>query len=125
MTLGKDGRRQSEPSNREHWGGTRNGPSFLCIFPCDCHDHSLEIILVAEEGKVKSAVLKPFLLGVTCGIGMTLLSLYAQKPGILGSSLETIAAKGRARRAKEEKRKRDREWLKTVGFSDDEIDGIY
>jgi len=74
---------------------------------------------------VKSAVLKPFLLGVTFGIGITVLSLYTQKPGILGTSLEKIAAKGRVRRAEEEKRKREREWLKGVGFSDKEIDGIY
>ncbi len=74
---------------------------------------------------MKSAVLKPFLLGFTCGVGITVLTLYAQKPGILGTSLDTIAAKGRARRAKEEKRKREREWLKTVGFSDKEIEGIY
>jgi len=74
---------------------------------------------------VKSAVLKPFLLGVTLGIGVTVLSLYTQKPGILSTSLEKIAAKGRVRRAEEEKRRREREWLKTVGFSDKEIDEIY
>jgi len=74
---------------------------------------------------VKSAVLKPFLLGVTFGIGITVLSLYTQKPGILGTSLEKIAAKGRVRRAEEEKRKREREWLKAAGFSDKEIDEIY
>jgi hypothetical protein len=51
--------------------------------------------------------------------------LYTQKPGILGTSLEKIAAKGRVRRAEEEKRKREREWLKAVGFSDNEIDEIY
>jgi hypothetical protein len=74
---------------------------------------------------MKSAALKPFLLGFTFGIGITVLSLYTQKPGILGPSLEKIAAKGRARRAEEENRKRKREWLKTLGFSDKEIDGIY
>lgn len=74
---------------------------------------------------MKSAVLKPFLLGVTFGIGITVLSLYTQKPAILGTSLEKIAAKGRVRRAEEEKRKREREWLKAVGFSDNEIDEIY
>jgi hypothetical protein len=74
---------------------------------------------------VKSGVLKPFLLGFTVGIGITVLSLYTQKPRILGTSLEKIAAKGRVRSAEEAKRKREREWLKAVGFSDKEIDGIY
>jgi hypothetical protein len=74
---------------------------------------------------VKSAVLKPFLLGVTFGIGITVLSLYTRKPGILGTTLEKIADKGQVRRAEEEKRKREREWLRAVGFSDNEIDEIY
>jgi hypothetical protein len=73
---------------------------------------------------VKTDVLKPFLLGVTFGIGITVLSLYTQTPGILGTSLEKIAAKGRVRRAEEERRKREKKWLKTVGFSDEEIDGV-
>ena len=74
---------------------------------------------------MKSEVVKPFLLGFVFGIGMTVLSLYTQKPGILGASLETIASRGRARRAKEERRRREREWLKTVGFSDEEIDEVH
>ena len=74
---------------------------------------------------MKSTVLKPFLLGVAFGIGITVLSLYTQKPGTLGTSLEKIAVKGRVRRAKEEKRKREREWLKAVGFLDKEIDEIH
>jgi hypothetical protein len=43
----------------------------------------------------------------------------------LGTTLEKIADKGQVRRAEEEKRKREREWLRVVGFSDNEIDEIY
>jgi hypothetical protein len=71
---------------------------------------------------VKSTVLETFLLGVTCGIGITLLALYTQKPGRLVSSIETIAEVGKSRRAKEEEKKLQRERLKAVGFSDEEID---
>ena len=68
---------------------------------------------------MKSTVLETFLLGVTFGIGITLLALYTQKPGHF---VEAIAESGRARRAKEEENKRQRERLKEVGFSDEEID---
>jgi len=53
---------------------------------------------------MKSPVLKTFLAGVGFGIGITVLSLYAQKPGCFVTSLETISEMGRARRAKEEKK---------------------
>ena len=70
---------------------------------------------------MKSPVLKTFLAGVAFGIGMTILSLYAQRPGYLVASIETIAEKGRARRAKKEEDKFLRERLKAMGFSDKEI----
>jgi hypothetical protein len=70
---------------------------------------------------MKSPVLKTFLVGVAFGIGITVLSLYAQKPGCFVTSLETIAEMGRARRAKEEKNKFLRKRLKALGFSDEEI----
>ena len=70
---------------------------------------------------MKSPVLKTFLAGVAFGIGMTVLSLYAQRPGYLVASIETIAEKGRARRAKKEEDKFLRERLKAMGFSDKEI----
>jgi len=70
---------------------------------------------------MKSPVLKTFLVGVAFGIGITVLSLYAQKPGCFVTSLETIAEMGRARRAKEEKNKFLRKRLKAMGFSDKEI----
>jgi broad-specificity NMP kinase len=47
--------------------------------------------------------------------------LYAQKPGCFVTSLETIAEKGRTRRAKEEENKFLRKRLKAMGFSDKEI----
>ena len=72
---------------------------------------------------MKSPVLKTFLVGVAFGIGITVLSLYAQKPGCFVTSLETIAEMGRARRAKEEKNKFLRKKLKAMGFSDKEING--
>jgi hypothetical protein len=68
---------------------------------------------------MKSTVLKTFLLGFTFGIGITILALYTQKPGRLA---ETIAESSRGRRAKEGKKRLQRERLKAVGFSDEEID---
>jgi hypothetical protein len=77
---------------------------------------------VEGETEMKSADLGTFFLGVTFGIGLTLLALYTQKPGGLVTSMETIAETRRARRAKEEEKKLQRERLKAVGFSDEEID---
>ncbi len=54
---------------------------------------------------MKFTVLKPFLFGFTCGIGITLLSLYARKPGCFVTSIERLAEVGRTRRAKEEEKK--------------------
>ena len=71
---------------------------------------------------MKSPVLKTFLVGVAFGIGVTILSLYAQKPGCFVTSVEKIAETGRARRAKEEENKFLRKKLKAMGFSDMEID---
>jgi hypothetical protein len=79
---------------------------------------------VGREMEMKSTVLEAFLLGVTVGMGMIVLSLYAQKPICLVSSIEAIAERGRARRAKEEEAKLEREKLRAVGFSDEEIDEI-
>ena len=70
---------------------------------------------------MKSPVLEAFLVGVAFGIGITVLSLYAQKPGCFVTSLETIGEMGRARRAKEEENKFLRKRLKAMGFSDEEI----
>jgi len=70
---------------------------------------------------MKLPVLETFLVGVAFGIGITVLSLYAQKPGCFVTSLETIAEMGRARRAKEEENKFLRKKLKAMGFSDKEI----
>jgi hypothetical protein len=80
---------------------------------------------VAEEAEMKSTVLETFLFGVTFGIGITILSLYTQKPGRLVASIDTIVEMGQARRAKEEEKKLRRERLKAVGFSDEEIDEIF
>ena len=71
---------------------------------------------------MKSTDLGTFLLGVTFGIGLTIFALYTQKPGRLVNSMETIAEMRRARRAKDEEKKLQRERLKEVGFSDEEID---
>jgi len=71
---------------------------------------------------MKSTGLGIFLLGVTFGMGITILALYTQKPGRLVTSMETIAEMRRARRAKEEERKLQRERLKEVGFSDEQTD---
>lgn len=70
---------------------------------------------------MKSPVLETFLVGVAFGIGITVLSLYTQKPGCFVTSLETIAEMGQARRAKEEENKFLRKRLRAMGFSDKEI----
>ncbi len=74
---------------------------------------------------MKSTVLETFLLGVTFGIGITILALYTRKSGRLATSIETIAEMGRIRRTKEEEKKLQRERLKAVGFSDEEIDEVF
>jgi hypothetical protein len=74
---------------------------------------------------MKSAVLKTFLLGATFGIGMTVLSLYTQKPSRFVALIEAIAEKGRARKVKEEQKELRRERLKAAGFLDEEIDEIF
>jgi len=78
---------------------------------------------VVEEAEMKLPVLETFLVGVAFGIGITVLSLYAQKPGCFVTSLETIAEMGQTRRAKEEENKFLRKKLKAMGFSDKEING--
>ena len=78
-----------------------------------------------EEVEVKSTVLETFFLGVAFGIGVTVLSLYTQKPGCLAASIEALAAIGRTRRAEEEEKKVRRQRLKAMGFSDEEIGEIY
>jgi len=72
---------------------------------------------------MKLPVLETFLVGVAFGIGITVLSLYTQKPGCFVTSLETIAEMGRTRRTKEEENKFLRKRLKAMGFSDKEING--
>jgi hypothetical protein len=73
------------------------------------------------EAEMKSRVLETFLLGVTFGAGMTILSLYTQKPDRLATALKRIAEMGRARITREEEERLKRERLKAVGFSDEEI----
>ena len=73
---------------------------------------------------MKSTVLETFLLGITLGIGVTVLSLYTQKPDRLATTLGTIAEIGKERRAREEAKRLRRERLKAVGFTDKEIEEI-
>jgi hypothetical protein len=70
---------------------------------------------------MKSPVFETFLAGVVFGIGITVLSLYAQKPSRFVTSLETIVERGRARRDKEEENKFLRKRLMAMGFSEKEI----
>ncbi len=73
---------------------------------------------------MKATALETLLFGVTLGIGMTLFVLYTRKPDRLAASLESVAEKGRARKASEEENRMRRERLKEVGFSDEEIEEI-
>ena len=77
------------------------------------------------EKKMKATVLETFLFGVTVGVGMTIFSLYTQKPGCLVDSIEAISESGRTRRTQKEEKKLRRERLRAVGFSDEEIDEIF
>ncbi len=70
---------------------------------------------------MKSPLVKTFLMGAAFGIGMTALSLYAQRPGYFVGFLETLAEMGRARRAKKEENRFLRDRLREMGFSDKEI----
>jgi hypothetical protein len=81
-------------------------------------------ILGVEEARVKSAALKTFLLGVTLGVGATILCLYTRKPDRIFASMDAIAEVGRKRRAEEEEKRVRRERLKGMGFSNEEIDDI-
>ena len=83
------------------------------------------VFLVVEEAEMKFTVPKPFLFGFTCGIGITLLSLYTRKPGCFVTSIERLAEVGRTRRAKEEEKRMEKEWLRAAGYSDKEIDEVF
>jgi hypothetical protein len=78
-----------------------------------------------KEGEVRSTALETFLIGVTVGIGITLLSLYTQKPRCFVTSIETIAEVGRMRRAREEEKELRSEKLKAMGFSEEEIEDSF
>jgi len=71
--------------------------------------------------EMKSTVVETFLLGVAFGIGITILLVYT-KTRPLSHFDRTMAEMRRTRRAKEQEKKLQRERLKAVGFSDDEID---
>lgn len=73
---------------------------------------------------MKRTAVETFLYGVTIGIGMTVLSLYTQRPICIATLIETIGEMGRARKAKKEEEKLQRERLKAAGFLDEEIDEI-
>lgn len=74
---------------------------------------------------MKSGALKTFLLGVTVGVGATILCLYTGKPDRVASSMENIAEIGRKRRTEEEEKMARKERLRQMGFSDEEIGDIY
>jgi len=74
---------------------------------------------------MKSSVLESFLLGVACGIGITFLALYTQKPGRFAGLLETTAETGRRRRMRDEEKDLQRERFRAMGFSDAEIDEAF
>lgn len=73
---------------------------------------------------MKRPVVEAFLCGVTLGIGMTVLSLYTQRPACIATMIEATGEMGRARKAKKENEKIQRERLRAAGFSDEEIDEV-
>ena len=70
---------------------------------------------------MKSPVLGTFMAGVVCGIGLTVLALYTQKPGCFVTAADTITDMGRARRDKKKENKFLRRRLTAMGFSNKEI----
>ncbi len=70
---------------------------------------------------MKLPVVETFLVGVACGIGITVLSLYTQRPSCFVNAADTITDLGRARRDKREENKFIRKRLKAMGFSNKEI----
>jgi len=74
---------------------------------------------VEGGAEMKSTILETFLLGVTFGIGITLLALYTQKPGRFAENNRRERASTKSQRRRKQLQ---RERLKAVGFSDEEID---
>lgn len=70
---------------------------------------------------MKWKFLGTFMLGVTSGIAMTIVCLFAQKPECFVDSVESVAEMGRTRRAKREERILLRQKLRAMGFTDEEI----
>jgi hypothetical protein len=74
---------------------------------------------------MKPTALETFFCGIACGIGLTILSLYTQKPRCVVEPIEAITELGRTRRAKEKEENLEREKLREAGFSDQEIDEVF
>lgn len=74
---------------------------------------------------MKSSTFESFLLGFTLGMGLAIFALYSQKPRAVATSLNSIAELGRMRRVKDEETRLQRERLRAVGFSDEEIEGVF
>jgi len=73
---------------------------------------------------VKTRVLESFLSGMVVGIGATLLILYARKPGCLATGLEALSEMAREREEREGEERLQRERLKAMGYSDEEIEDV-
>ena len=70
---------------------------------------------------MRSPAVKTFLVGVACGMGITFLSLYTQRPSWFVTAADAITDLGRARRDKRKENKFIRKRLKAMGFSNKEI----
>ena len=81
--------------------------------------------LQTEEVEVGRSVLKTFLLGVGCGIGLAIFSLYVQRPGWFAGLVETIAETGRNRKHRQDEESNQRERLRAAGFSEDEMTQVF
>lgn len=86
-----------------------------------CTQEGKGVIPGAEEEEMKSPVVETFLVGVACGIGITVLSLYTQRPSFFVAAADSITDRGRARKEKRERDKFIRKRLKAMGFSNKEI----
>ncbi len=73
---------------------------------------------------MKSAGIGSFLLGTALGMGALFLCVYTQRPCVLATSIEAFCAMGRKRRARSVERQLEREWLTSLGYSQEEVDEV-
>ncbi len=70
---------------------------------------------------MKCRTIGAFFFGMAAGIGVTLLSLYTQRPNALSNLIGAVADVGQSRRVKRIENGLRKNRLKAMGFTDEEI----